>query len=175
MLGRQTLHCIRCSACLNICPVYARTGGHVYGSVYPGPIGAILTPQLVGVEQAKSLPYASTLCGACYAVCPVRINIPEVLLHLRGEIASHKGPLDPEAVIMRQLARIFAHPKQYVRAQRLGRIGQGIFVHGSTIDHLPGPLAGWSQARDLAPLPKQTFRDWWRAHQQDRRQEEGKA
>ena len=75
-VGRQTLHCIRCSACLNICPVYSRTGGHAYGSVYPGPIGAILTPQLVGIQRAKSLPYASTLCGACYEVCPVKINIP---------------------------------------------------------------------------------------------------
>ena len=74
--GRQTLQCIRCSACLNICPVYERTGGHAYNSVYPGPIGAILTPQLVGVENAGSLPYASTLCGACYDVCPVKINIP---------------------------------------------------------------------------------------------------
>src|SRR6185437_3234674 len=81
-VGRQTLHCIRCSACLNICPVYARTGGHAYGSVYPGPIGAILTPQLLGVKRAKTLPYASTLCGACYEVCPVKIDIPEVLVHL---------------------------------------------------------------------------------------------
>ncbi len=168
-VGRQTLHCIRCSACLNICPVYARTGGHAYGSVYPGPIGAILTPQMIGVEQAKSLPYASSLCGACYEVCPVSINIPEVLLHLRGQIAGHAGPLDPEAVAMRQLARVFAHPKQYERAQRLGRAGQGFFVHGGTIDHLPGPLAGWSAARDLEPLPKQTFRDWWR----QRAKEEG--
>ena len=84
--GRQTLQCIRCSACLNICPVYERTGGHAYNSVYPGPIGAILTPQLAGVENAGSLPFASTLCGACYDVCPVKINIPEVLLHLRGEV-----------------------------------------------------------------------------------------
>ena len=83
-VGRQTLQCIRCSACLNICPVYERTGGHAYNSVYPGPIGAILTPQLAGVENAGSLPFASTLCGACYDVCPVKINIPEVLIHLRG-------------------------------------------------------------------------------------------
>jgi L-lactate dehydrogenase complex protein LldF len=102
-VGRQTLHCIRCSACLNICPVYSRTGGHAYGSVYPGPIGAILTPQLVGIEHAKTLPYASTLCGACYEVCPVKINIPEVLLHLRGEVTSHASPLNPEALAMREL------------------------------------------------------------------------
>ena len=83
-VGRQALHCIRCSACLNVCPVYTRTGGHAYGSVYPGPIGAILTPQLIGIENASSLPFASSLCGACYEVCPVKINIPAVLLHLRG-------------------------------------------------------------------------------------------
>ena len=84
-VGRQALHCIRCSACLNVCPVYSRTGGHAYGSIYPGPIGAILTPQLHGIEHAPTLPFASSLCGACYEVCPVKINIPEVLLHLRAE------------------------------------------------------------------------------------------
>ena len=83
-VGRQALHCIRCSACLNVCPVYSRTGGHAYGSVYPGPIGAILTPQLIGIENAPSLPFASSLCGACYEVCPVKIDIPTVLLHLRA-------------------------------------------------------------------------------------------
>ena len=161
-VGRQTLHCIRCSACLNICPVYARTGGHAYGSVYPGPIGAILTPQLVGVKQAKSLPYASTLCGACYEVCPVKINIPEVLLHLRGKVTRQASPLDPEVLAMRELARIFASPKRYEQAQQLARSGQRLFIHGGVIDHLPGMLAGWSTARDLVPIPRQSFRDWWR-------------
>ena len=85
-VGRPTLACIRCSACLNVCPVYARTGGHAYGSVYPGPIGAILTPQLLGVEEASTLPYASSLCGACYEVCPVMIDIPRVLVHLRARV-----------------------------------------------------------------------------------------
>ena len=164
-VGRQTLHCIRCSACLNICPVYSRTGGHAYGSVYPGPIGAILTPQLVGVERAKTLPYASSLCGACYEVCPVKINIPEVLLHLRGEVTRRASPLDPEALAMRQLARIFASPKRYEQAQRLARRGQRFFMHDGVIDHLPGVLARWTTARDLAPVPKQSFRDWWRERQ----------
>ena len=172
-VGRQTLHCIRCSACLNICPVYARTGGHAYGSVYPGPIGAILTPQLLGLDRAKTLPYASSLCGACYEVCPVQINIPEVLLHLRGEVTQHAGPLNPEAVVMRQLATIFASPKRYERAQHLGRRGQRPFVHGGVINHLPGMLAGWTQARDLAPMPAQTFREWWR--QRERQRQNGDA
>lgn len=164
-VGRQALHCIRCSACLNICPVYARTGGHAYGSVYPGPIGAILTPQLVGLERAKTLPYASSLCGACYAVCPVMINIPEVLLHLRGKVTEHVRPLDPEAIVMRRLASIFASPKRYEQAQRLGRSGQRLFVHDGVITRLPGALAGWTQARDLQPLSAQTFREWWRERQ----------
>src|SRR5579875_1328622 len=103
-VGRQALHCIRCSACLNICPVYARTGGHSYSSVYPGPIGAILTPQLIGIKQAKSLPYASSLCGACYEVCPVKINIPEVLLYLRGQVTRQASSLDAEVLAMQQLA-----------------------------------------------------------------------
>jgi len=164
-VGRQTLHCIRCSACLNICPVYARTGGHAYGSVYPGPIGAILTPQLLGVKRAKTLPYASTLCGACYEVCPVKINIPEVLLHLRGEITQQASPLNAEALAMRELAHIFANPKRYEQAQQLARHGQRLFMHQGVIDHLPGMLAGWTTARDLAPVPRQSFRDWWRERQ----------
>lgn len=168
-VGRQTLHCIRCSACLNICPVYARTGGHAYGSVYPGPIGAILTPQLLGLDRAKTLPYASTLCGACYEVCPVQINIPEILLHLRGEVTQHASTLDPEAVVMRQLATIFSSPQRYERAQRLGRLGQRLVVRDGVIDHLPGLLAGWTSARDLQPLPNQTFRDWWRQRQRGQR------
>ncbi len=164
-VGRQTLHCIRCSACLNICPVYSRTGGHAYGSVYPGPIGAILTPQMVGVEHARTLPYASTLCGACYEVCPVKINIPEVLLHLRGQVIRQTSPLNSEALAMRELARIFVSPKRYEQAQQLARRGQKLFMHGGVIDSLPGMLAGWTTARDLMPIPKQSFRDWWRERQ----------
>jgi L-lactate dehydrogenase complex protein LldF len=169
-IGRQTLHCIRCSACLNTCPVYARTGGHAYGSVYPGPIGAILTPQLLGLDRASTLPYASSLCGACYEVCPVKINIPEVLLHLRGQVAERAGPLTPEAVAMRQLASIFASTARYERAQKLARLGQRAFVRDGAIDRLPGPLAGWSRARDLQPIPRQTFRDWWRQRDRQQRQ-----
>jgi L-lactate dehydrogenase complex protein LldF len=150
-VGRQALHCIRCSACLNSCPVYARTGGHAYGSVYPGPIGAILTPQLRGVENAKSLPYASSLCGACYEVCPVKIDIPSVLLHLRAQTEKDLG----ERIAMRSLARIFGNARLYEWAQRLGRAGEG------TARHVPGPLAKWTKTRDLKPMPKETFREWW--------------
>jgi L-lactate dehydrogenase complex protein LldF len=150
-VGRQALHCIRCSACLNVCPVYSRTGGHAYGSVYPGPIGAILTPQLVGVENAPSLPFASSLCGACYEVCPVKIDIPRVLLHLRA-----KAPHDRrERSAMRALAWVFAATRRVRAAQRLARI------FDRPARKLPGPLATWTRDRDLKSLPNESFRDWW--------------
>jgi L-lactate dehydrogenase complex protein LldF len=164
--GRQALQCIRCAACLNICPVYERTGGHAYNSVYPGPIGAILTPQLVGVENAGSLPYASSLCGACYDVCPVKINIPEVLLHLRGEVVRHKQASHllpgPEELGMKVMASIFASPSRFERMQRLGRLGQRLFLRDGVISSLPGPLRGWTEVRDIFPVAPQTFREWWR-------------
>jgi L-lactate dehydrogenase complex protein LldF len=168
--GRQALNCIRCSACLNICPVYERTGGHAYQSVYPGPIGAILTPMLAGVENAPSLPYASSLCGACYEVCPVKINIPEVLIHLRGEVVREKQRRDdphawpdPEALAMKFLAGVFSDPGRYERAQKLGRFGQRFLMRGGYIERLPGPLAGWTAMRDVYPVAGQTFREWWRS------------
>jgi L-lactate dehydrogenase complex protein LldF len=167
--GRQALYCIRCSACLNVCPVYERTGGHAYNSVYPGPIGAILTPQLVGVEVAGSLPYASTLCGACYDVCPVKINIPDVLLHLRGQVVRHKqdhgalgGRLSQEAMGLKAMAWVFADRRRYEAAQRLGRLGQRLVARDGHVERLPGMLAGWTAMRDAATIPRQTFREWWR-------------
>lgn len=169
--GRDTLHCIRCSACLNVCPVYERTGGHAYHSVYPGPIGAILTPQLRGPDDksAASLPYASSLCGACYEVCPVKINIPEILVHLRGKDVRHKKKtgglrttLHPEHIGMKMMARAFHFPSRYERAQKLARGGLKIFERDGVVSSLPGYLSGWTSVRDLKPIPKQSFREWWR-------------
>jgi L-lactate dehydrogenase complex protein LldF len=154
-VGRQAL---RCSACLNVCPVYERVGGHAYGSVYPGPIGAILTPQLRGVEEAGSLPYASSLCGACAEVCPVKIDIPEVLVHLRGEAVRAKRKVDPERVAMKAMAVAFSTRARYEAAQRLGRAGERL----PGAERLPGPLRAWSTSRDLPAMPRQTFREWWR-------------
>jgi L-lactate dehydrogenase complex protein LldF len=168
-IGRQALNCIRCSACLNVCPVYERTGGHAYGSTYPGPIGAILTPMLSGMTTAGSLPYASSLCGACYEVCPVKINIPEVLVHLRQEEVARSAHapgvrerVAPEHLAMRAMARVFASRRLYEAAQRAGRLSQWPLVRDGTIRRLPGPLSGWTSARDLPALPPQSFRDWWR-------------
>ena len=159
-VGRQALHCIRCSACLNVCPVYSRTGGHAYGSVYPGPIGAILVPQLGGIENAASLPFASSLCGACYEVCPVKIDIPNVLLHLRAKAVEAKASRT-ERTLMRSAAWLFAGPRRLAAAQRVGRLGQRPFVRAGSIRHLPGPLAMWTRTRDLKPVAEKSFRSWW--------------
>jgi L-lactate dehydrogenase complex protein LldF len=159
-VGRQALHCIRCSACLNVCPVYSRTGGHAYESVYPGPIGAILTPQLRGLDQAPTLPWASSLCGACYEVCPVKIDIPSVLIHLRGRVVrEQKSRFSPEALAMQAIGKAFSSRRGYERAQRLARAGRGPFA--GLAGHAPG-LAGWTTMRELPEVPRETFREWWR-------------
>jgi L-lactate dehydrogenase complex protein LldF len=161
-VGRQTLACIRCSACLNVCPVYSRTGGHAYDSVYPGPIGAILTPQLRGVQHAPSLPYASTLCGACYDVCPVKIDIPKVLVHLRGRVVEERESARSERAAMKALAWTFAAENRYERAQRLARAGARPFARDGLIRRFPG-LRAWTETRDLRAPARQTFREWWAA------------
>ncbi|MFI5625546.1 LutB/LldF family L-lactate oxidation iron-sulfur protein [Nocardioides sp. NPDC051685] len=158
-VGRQALRCIRCSACLNVCPVYERTGGHAYGSVYPGPIGAILNPLLKGVghdEQTDSLPYASTLCGACFEACPVRIDIPSVLVELRSQVVdAHRGGVPkPEAVAMKAAGATLASDRRLGLAERL--VGTGVRL---------ARRAGarpWTQARDLPDPPAESFRAWWR-------------
>jgi L-lactate dehydrogenase complex protein LldF len=162
--GRQALRCIRCSACLNVCPVYERTGGKAYGSVYPGPIGAILAPQLAGLEEHTSLPWASSLCGACYDVCPVKIDIPSVLVHLRGRVRRERGGALGERFAMAAMARVFSSRRRYERAQRLSRLGGRAISREGRIDTtLPGPLAAWTRSRDLPQPPRESFRDWWRS------------
>jgi L-lactate dehydrogenase complex protein LldF len=154
-VGRQALHCIRCSACLNVCPVYSRVGGQAYESVYPGPIGAVLSPQLFGFDKHPSLPWASSLCGACYDACPVKIDIPSLLVHLRGRvIREQRSKLSPEALAMRTIAAVFASRQRYERAQKLARLGRGPLANAA--------LAQWTAMRDLPEPPAQPFRDWWR-------------
>ncbi|MFI5534043.1 LutB/LldF family L-lactate oxidation iron-sulfur protein [Kitasatospora sp. NPDC051853] len=169
-VGRQTLQCIRCSACLNVCPVYERTGGRAYGSVYPGPIGAVLTPQLAGVENAASLPFASTLCGACYDACPVMIDIPEVLAHLRAEAVeskrrSHRLP-GAEALAMKAATTVFSSPGRFAAVQKAAALGGRLLGRNGRIGPLPGPARGWSDARDTAVPPAESFRAWWRKNRE---------
>jgi L-lactate dehydrogenase complex protein LldF len=152
-LGRQALHCIRCSACLNVCPVYSRVGGHAYGSVYPGPIGAVLTPQLQGLEQAPTLPWASSLCGACLDVCPVKIDIPSMLVHLRGRVRREVGAPVGERAALALAFRTFSNRGHYERAQRLRRLGRGALAQVLA--------SAWTRSRELPEPPAQTFREWW--------------
>lgn len=160
---RETLDCIRCGACLNACPVYRQTGGHAYGSVYSGPIGAILTPQLQSMEHSQSLPYASSLCGACYEVCPVKINIPEILIHLRNKAVEQGYAPLTERVGMKAASLALASGSRLSIAQKLARVAQIPFEHDGNLQGLPGLLGGWTKFRDLAPVPAQSFRDWWAA------------
>ena len=192
MLGhpvtRQSLACIRCGACLNACPVYQQIGGHAYGSVYAGPIGAVITPQLFGLAKAAQLPYASSLCGACRDVCPVKINIPELLLHLRAEIT--QGSRQRAIGSMQESENNNENPAKHARAERLafkiwaavmssqrlyelsgslGRVLQRFIVRRGRIGNVAGfparlvpPLAAWTRTRDLRPIDKKTFRERWR-------------
>src|SRR4051795_7448613 len=162
-VGRQALRCIRCSACLNVCPVYERVGGHAYGSVYPGPIGAILNPLLKGVghdPQIDSLPYASSLCGACFEVCPVRIDIPSVLVDQRVQVVdAHRGGLPTaEALAFKGAASALSDPRKLGFGERFTGIG---LRAARRLSGLP-VLSKWAGARDLPPAPPESFRAWWR-------------
>jgi L-lactate dehydrogenase complex protein LldF len=151
---RQTLACIRCGACLNACPVYRQIGGHAYRSVYPGPIGAILTPQLIGIERTAHLPYASSLCGACRDVCPVKIDIPAVLLHLRAQVIERRAGKARwvERLVFRAYAAVMERPRLYEWAMRVARVLR-----------VTPPLRAWTKWRDLRPLAPRSFREEWRA------------
>jgi L-lactate dehydrogenase complex protein LldF len=166
-VSRATLQCIRCAACLNACPVYRQTGGHAYGSIYSGPIGAILTPQLQGMRHSRSLPYASSLCGACYEVCPVKINIPEILIHLRRRIVEDAAPLG-ERLAMKGASLAFSDPRWLRRAQLVGRFLQRPYARDGYASRLPGPLGAWTSSRDLPLLPRQSFREWWAEREKGR-------
>ena len=159
--SRETLDCIRCGACLNACPVYRQTGGHAYGSVYSGPIGAILTPQLQALEHSQSLPYASSLCGACYEVCPVKINIPEILIYLRHRIVDRGDAPLGERLGMKAAAAAFSGPAMLSAAHRTARLASRPFERDGYLRGLPGPLAEWLQTRDLPALPRESFGQWW--------------
>ena len=161
--GRDALRCIRCSACINVCPVYRQTGGHAYHTPYAGPIGAILQPLLSGeTGPVGSLPFASTLCGACADVCPVRIDIPRLLVHERARAVAAEGRT-LEGAALGVLGGIFRSRRRYEWAQRLARLAQRPLVRAGWLRRFPpGPLRAWGRARDLPAIPRQTFREWWK-------------
>ncbi len=164
---REMLYCIRCGACLNTCPVYRKIGGHAYGWVYSGPIGALVTPEFIGIGQARELPFASSLCGACREVCPVKINIPDMLLHLRSEAQADAprpsgGPI-PERAAFKLWAWAMRHPFVYRLGARLARWGQSAIAQKGWIRRIPSyPISNWTKERDFPALASQSFRERWK-------------
>ncbi|NLU69914.1 lactate utilization protein B [Streptomyces sp. HNM0574] len=163
-VGREALNCIRCSACLNVCPVYEQAGGHAYGSTYPGPIGAVLTPQLAGMHAAEddpnsSLPYASSLCGACFDACPVKIDIPSLLVELRHQHTESAGR-SAESAAMKAAAGVMKRPRLYTAAQKAAGLGHVLGGRDGTLRRLPPPFTGWSDSRDTPAPPRRSFRSW---------------
>jgi L-lactate dehydrogenase complex protein LldF len=174
-VGRAALHCIRCSACLNVCSVYERTGGHAYGSVYPGPIGAILSPQLTGThghgDPNATLPYASSWCAACFDACSVRIDISSILVHLRAaQVDSDRGGLPSgQDVAMKAAAWAMKSPTRFALAEKALSAARIAANSDQRITTLPWPASKWTSSRDIPEPPKETFRQWWtRTHGGDR-------
>ena len=167
---REALYCVRCGACLNACPVYRKVGGHAYGWVYSGPIGAIVSPVLTGLPEAKDLPYASTLCGACREVCPVKINIPRMLLHLRKELSGGgERQTDANVSLLEKLAMkgwrlSVANAFMMALANRMGRLAQWPLIREGRFAWLPPPLSGWTKYRTLTGLSSMPFRSRWRKY-----------
>jgi L-lactate dehydrogenase complex protein LldF len=164
---REMLYCIRCGACLNTCPVYRKIGGHAYGWVYSGPIGALVTPAFLGIGAARELPFASSLCGACREVCPVRINIPDLLLYLRSE-AQERAPKPAESLLSeRTMFRLWAwamrHPFVYTMGSRFARWGQFLLARHGWIRKVPAyPVSQWTRERDFPALAPKSFRERWK-------------
>jgi len=166
---REVLYCIRCGACLNTCPVYRKIGGHAYGWVYSGPIGALITPQFAGIGQARELPFASSLCGACREVCPVKINIPDLLLDLRSKAQEMapapraKGALLREKTMMSIWAWAFSRPWVYALGGRMARWGQVLLARSGWIRKVPlYPASRWTEARDVPALARKSFHQRWK-------------
>jgi len=158
---RESLQCIRCGACLNACPVYRRIGGHAYGGTYSGPIGSILTPLYDSVGDNPDLPHASSLCGACQSACPVRINIPRMLIGLR-ELQHEQKPGRGERLAYWLWREVLRRPWLYRLALRVARPVLRMMARDGWLRKLPGPGAGWTEARDFpAPAPR-SFRERWK-------------
>lgn len=160
----EALHCIRCGACFNVCPVYRQVGGHAYGSTYAGPIGAVITPLLKGVERWGELAHASSLCGACYDACPVKIPLHDLLIQIRRleaeGVVKAKGK-GAERLAFRGWRIVMESPRLYRLLLRLGRLAQRPVVRQGRIRWAPPPLGGWLAGRDLPALPTKSFRERW--------------
>jgi L-lactate dehydrogenase complex protein LldF len=160
---RETLRCIRCAACLNACPVYRKIGGHAYGSVYPGPIGALITPLFQELANFKDLPQASSLCGACYEACPVKINIPRHLINMRRDIVSQRISSPLERFVYRAWARAMRSPFLYKWMSKLQAIElRRRAAETGWVENLPPPASGWTQVRSMPAPAEKTFHEQWR-------------
>lgn len=157
----EILYCIRCGACLNICPVYQSIGGHAYGSVYPGPLGSVVTPALMGLDHWHELPHASTLCGACKEVCPVRIDIPRLLLQLRDASSSANHSPAWLRVGMRIYGTVAQYPVLFRWGLRIGSVATRLFAKKGWLKTIPSPLSGWTDHRAFRALAKKSFRQHW--------------
>ena len=157
---RDALHCIRCGACLNVCPIFRNVGGHTYGTTYSGPIGSVITPHLRGLQDWKHLSYAVSLCGACTEACPVKIDLHHHLLQNRRNAAAQR-PIWWERVAFKFFAFVVNRPALILLVARLARVGQKLhpLVKGTRLD----PARAWTRSRELPSVPKQTFKEFWRA------------
>ena len=158
---REALYCLRCGACLNVCPVYRQIGGHAYGYTYPGPIGILLTAMLEGPKSVKDLAHASSLCGACADACPVRIDIPRMLIELRKEVADKRIAPWPERVVFAAFGWVLRHPPLYRLAAPIARLLQRPFTRGGRIQRLPLFFGDWTRTRDLPVVASRTFQERW--------------
>jgi L-lactate dehydrogenase complex protein LldF len=158
----EALYCIRCGACLHVCPVYRQTGGHAYGSTYSGPIGAVITPLLKGDEEAKDLPYASSLCGACSEACPVGIPLHDLLLKLRNRQVEEGIVGKTQQIGFKTFENTMKNPALYNISAKASRIAQKPLLKGGSVKSLPGPMRGWTDFRDFPLLAKKSFRELWK-------------
>jgi L-lactate dehydrogenase complex protein LldF len=159
---REALYCLRCGACLNVCPVYRQIGGHAYGYTYPGPIGILLTAMLEGTHAVKDLAHASSLCGACKDVCPVRIDIPRMLVELREDLDREKVAPAVERRVFRMARRLMTSPTLFRLSVRVGRVFQRPFVRQGRLRRLPFLFGNWTRTRDLPPVAARTFSERWK-------------
>jgi len=170
----EALLCIRCGACLNVCPVYQEIGGHAYGSTYNGPIGAVISPALApNMAQFKELPHATTLCGACRDVCPVKIDLPRLLVDLRSDLVEQDASPKFEKLAIQGFVKAMNSREMYERGGKMASISTNLLagMTGGTIKWMPPPISGWTDHRDFPPFAKKSFREWWAERQKLRHRE----